>query len=438
MSFEGSRGLRRAGSGRTFTLITGVLTIAVAVVVAGCTVSGGADSGDMLETTATSIAVTTQVPAVGLDELEWRRIPHDDAVFGGEGSQGMTSVATGGSVYVAVGYDSSGGDEDAALWYSSDGTTWSRIPHDETTFGGDGRQSIESVAADGYGFVAVGQDYLGNEWGAAVWRSTDGKSWSRLPHDEAAFGGGGWQVMYSVAVLGSETIAVGGDWSGGDEDAAVWHSSDGTTWTRIPHDEAVFGGSNDQSAWSVAASQSAFVAVGWDLSSGDEDAAVWHSSDGTTWSRIPHDEAVFGGDNDQAMWSVVATESGFYAVGRDWSGGDEDAAVWHSSDGTTWTRIPHDEAVFGGDNDQAMWSLVATESGFYAVGADRSGEDQDAAAWHSSDGTTWTRVPHDEAIFGGSEGQLMNAVAATATRVVAVGAEGWPDNAIASVWTTDS
>jgi len=44
-------------------------------------------------------------------------VPHDEAVFGGAGDQWMRSVVMGGPGLVAVGFDSSGGDWDAAVWY---------------------------------------------------------------------------------------------------------------------------------------------------------------------------------------------------------------------------------------------------------------------------------------------------------------------------------
>jgi hypothetical protein len=54
----------------------------------------------------------------------------------------------------------------------------------------------------------------------------------------------------------------------------------------------------------------------------------------------------------------------------------------------------------------------------------------DAAVWTSVDGIIWTRVPHDEAVFGegvgfGSEGfQGMNSVTAGGPGLVAVGFDG--------------
>jgi hypothetical protein len=88
--------------------------------------------------------------------------------------------------------------------------------------------------------------------------------------------------MKSVTVAGGELIAVGlagTAFSGWD--AAVWTSPDGITWSRIPHDESVFGGAHSPRMSSVTVGGPGLVAVGWD-GSGDRgsdndfgDAAVW-------------------------------------------------------------------------------------------------------------------------------------------------------------------
>jgi hypothetical protein len=98
---------------------------------------------------------------------------------------------------------------------------------------------------------------------------------------------------------------------------------------------------------------------------------------------VPHDEAVFGGPNFQRMLSVVAGGPGLVAVGHDSSGGDNAAAVWTSADGLVWSRVPHDEAVFGGPNSMRMNSVVVGGPGLVAVGWRDSGSLTDAAVWMS-------------------------------------------------------
>jgi hypothetical protein len=347
----------------------------------------------------------------------------------------MRSVAASDSGFVAVGWDRSGGDIDAVVWTSSDGVAWSRVPHDEAVFGGNDTQTMRSVAASDRGFVAVGNDSSGGDFDAAVWTSPDGVVWSRVPHDEAVFGGDGDQQMDDVVMAESGFVAVGLEWMGDDNDAAVWTSPGGLVWSRVPHDEAVFGGESDQDMNSVVGTERGFVAVGEAWLGEDPDAAVWTSPDGLAWSRVPHDAAVFGGDDSQKIMSVTASEFGFVGVGFDRSGGDfADAAVWTSPDGVVWSRVPHDEEVFGGDANQQMDDVVMTESGFVVVGLEETDEDWDAAMWTSPDGVVWSRVPHDEAVFGGDANQQVLSVVSAGSGMVAVGDEESGGDFDAAVW----
>jgi hypothetical protein len=245
----------------------------------------------------------------------------------------MSSVTVGGPGLVAVGSEGSpDGGGVAAVWTSVDGITWSRVPHNEAVFGGENDgyygQSMSSVTTGGPGLVAVGSD-VGR---AAVWTSPDGVTWSRVPHDEVVFASG--SSMSSVTVGGPGVVAVGE----AQNTTAVWTSPDGFAWSRVPHDESVFGGGvdtdRDVAISSVTADADGLVAVGSDPDR--EGVAVWTSVDGLTWSRVPRDEAVFGVTPDRPhmhMASVTVGGPGFVAVGgqgvRPTSGAtDTDALVW--------------------------------------------------------------------------------------------------------------
>jgi hypothetical protein len=406
--------------------------VAVASAAAVLVLVGGAAL--LLRATGSDSPVATSPKIESLSTLAWSRVPYDEAVFGKEFEQAMSSVTVGGPGLVAVG----GAGTDAAVWTSPDGVTWSRVPNDGAVFT---RAGMSSVTAWGLGLVAVGQD----EPNAAVWTSPDGVTWSRVPHDEAVFGGEvgsicGGAGMSSVTVGGPGLVAVGSDGSpdcDGGSDAAVWTSVDGVTWSRVPHDEVVFGGETDgyygQSMSSVTAGGPGLVAVGSDVGR----AAVWTSRDGVTWSRVPHDEAVFAGSG---MNSVAVGGPGLVAVGQ----AQNTAAVWTSPDGIAWSRVPHDEVVFGGgtdtDNDVEISSVTAGAEGLLAVGSDPDREG--VAVWTSVDGLTWFRIPHDEAVFGVTPDRPhmhMSSVTAGGPGFVAVGGHGvrptfGPTNNDAVVW----
>ena len=341
-------------------LLAALAVVGVAVAAAAGLLVGRSQSpSDTLESAAG--------PSSG-DAGSWQRIQHDEAVFGGDGAQVMSSVTLGGPGLVAVGR----ADAAAAVWVSSDGWAWQRIQHDEAVFGGDGAQVMSSVTLGGPGLIAVGYD-RGRE-SAAVWVSPDGRAWQRIQHDEAVFGGEeGQMMMLSMSRGGPGFVAVGGD----DGTAAVWVSSDGRAWQRVEHDEAVFGGPGRQLMQSVVAGGPGLVAVGHDSGAGEGAAAVWTSPDGRRWSRVSHDETVFGGPAFQMMHSVTLGGPGLVAVGEDGA----PAAVWVSSDGRAWQRIQHDEAVFGGDGAQMMYSVTLGGPGLVAVGYDLWRES--AAVWTS-------------------------------------------------------
>jgi hypothetical protein len=375
-------------------------------------------------TESDSPVATTQAEPLSLSV--WSVVSHDEAVFGGEGSQTILSVTHGGSGLVAVGSDGGGGpwannsDTDAAVWTSPDGITWSRVPHEEAVFGGARSQVMSSVVAGGPGLVAVGWDGQGilddsTDVDAAIWTSVDGDTWSRVPHDEEVFGGA-W--IKSVTVGGPGLVAVGteGPWSVGD--AAVWTSADGINWSRVPHDESVFGGADLQTINDVTMGGPGLVAVGSDGGTGPWDnnaaatAAVWTSVDGITWFRVPHNETVFGTEgNPLPMLSVTAGGPGLIAVGADLRPpGLAKTPVWTSPDGITWTRVP-DDVTFRG----AMMDVTVGGPGLVTVGLD-------GIVWTSVDGITWTSFPDDDAVFG--RAGHMFSVITQGPYLVAVGSDG--------------
>lgn len=385
------------------------------------------------EFTPTTPAESTPTTVVGsppttLGELvlvpgSWSRIPHDESVFGGDGDQSMSSVTVGGPGLVAVGGDGLHDSGHAAIWTSVDGIEWSRVPHDEEVFGGPGEQWMGTVTVGGPGLVAVGWA-LENPWDAdaAVWTSPDGINWTRVPHDEAIFGGLSYQAMGGVTAGGPGLVAVGEDRSRDvdDGDVAVWTSVDGITWSRVPHDESVFGTGQ---VTSVTSTDSRIVAVGNEGFDGGDHAAVWTSPNGIDWSRVPHDDNVFG---RAVMQSVTVGGPGFVAVGSAGSGDGIDAAVWTSADGINWSRVPHDEDIFGGVAGQAMESVTVGGPGLVAGGWDVGA----AAVWTSPDGITWSRVSEDQAIFASGK---ISSVASANSALVAVGND-WSDNYDAAVW----
>jgi hypothetical protein len=320
-------------------------------------------------------------------------------------------VLIGGVAWLSSADESTGSVTDSAPSVTLAGD-WTRVPHDEAVFGGTGNQWVESVTVGGQGLVAVGSD--GSD--AAVWTSVDGLTWNRVPDDEAVFGGSGTTAMLSVTVGAPGLVAVGYEGSrfGGSPQAAVWTSADGVTWSRVPLDESIFGG------WmkGVTAGGPGLVAVGVEGSG----AAVWTSVDGLNWSRVAQNIDIFGSPGGQGygMTSVTAGGPGLVAVGSNVDVGG--VAVWTSVDGIAWSRVPDETFSPTFSPEGFMWSVTAGGPGLVAVGFDGP----NAAVWTSADGITWSQIPHDEEVFGGPGDSLMsmNSVATSGKGLVAVGLAG--------------
>ena len=270
--------------------------------------------------------------------------------------------------------------------------------------------------------MAVGFAYpSGTRVAAAVWTSPDGSVWSRVPHDEAVFGRDRPQSMKSVTAFGSGLVAVGMI----DQRPAVWISPNGLAWSLVPDNPEAFAREGLPDVEGVTVGGPGLVAVGRD----DNSAAVWTSPDGITWSRVPHDMEVFGGEGVQGMVSVTPAGQGLVAVGYDHSSSN-DPALWTSPDGVAWFRVPPDELVFPGPGGTKMNSVTVGPDGLVAVGWDG----QSPAVWTSEEGGAWWLTSHAESAFGTKD--TLDGVTAIGPGLVAVGSAASGRNLHAAAWVT--
>jgi hypothetical protein len=450
-------------------------------------------------TTVAPVA-TTVPPVVPATPMTWDRI--DDAVafnYGAAGIRVMTDIAVRDGIAVAVGFDTAddGYFMDAAVWYSVDGVTWNRVPHDEAVFGGFHHQRMNSVVALESGFLAVGSDgdeqgppwttFLDDPWDevwnlrseshAAVWRSDDGISWMKVPHVDAFSEADGGAVMNDVALGESGLVAVGlvygqtgpfATYREGylseprdvviDVDAAVWRSVDGVSWSRVRAEDETFGGDTvRQSMNAVTAGGPGFVAVGQEgfdfvgfdewtpipdssapkAGSGsahvaDNVAAVWTSPDGETWTRVANEPSLAHGGGEVTGWAtmfdIASHAQGLVAVGRDvWLPSTRfseswRAAVWLSADGLSWRRA----VGVGVDGFPDMHAVTVVADGTLVAGGGVF--PYDGGTWTSQDrGDTWAGRPYEDGLFG-----MIRGLAVFGDKVLAVGSHG--GNVDASVW----
>ncbi|MBN2114083.1 MAG: hypothetical protein JW785_08160 [Acidimicrobiia bacterium] len=254
------------------------------------------------------------------------------------------------------------------------GTTWQRLPEQPALQDG----WIAAVTDGGPGLVAVGGSHLRAD--ASVWVSADGSVWERV--ESAAFGSGREdddQFMVDVASTPLGLIAVGS--------TDVWVSADGLTWERVARDEDVFGPGS--SIERVVAGGPGLVALG----TLDNVPTIWVSADAVTWTRVDSDlesDGVPAVLLDVAVWDGLLVAVGYADPGRDLGarmGADDidlSPAVWLSSDGLSWARLPADAIEPEADSSYYgswMQGVTTNADGLVAVGS---------AAWASPDGREWT------------------------------------------------
>jgi hypothetical protein len=154
-----------------------------------------------------SIVHDNEDPAVWLDNgTRWVRARSRSKSLHEPGLQVMNSVTEGRNGLVAVGFDASGTDRDAAVWTSHDGLRWNRVP--PRVFRAPGFEDMEGVAWTKAGYVAAGRD-----------DSPDGRHWEKqapLRFDD------GYPRLAGIAEFHSRLFAFGRVRIHGDVDAIVF------------------------------------------------------------------------------------------------------------------------------------------------------------------------------------------------------------------------
>lgn len=325
--------------------------------------------------------------------------------------------------------------------------TWRRLEDPTGALADEGNESVTQVITGGPGLVAVGYDDSGcgwgpwgqlygqsgfavfeNEWawacGGAVWLSADGESWTRVPDPDGVFSvESGVAALTGVADNGSRLVAVGVTGTESPDPnspfgprAGVWVSDDdGASWARVPHDEAVFGGEGRHLMLTVIATDSGFVAAGDEL---------WSSPDGWNWTRLgpmqpPVITSLETASTNQVR-RMARTPDGYVAVGA-----CDNACAWTSPDGLSWTPAEVTYATATAPDTTGMFDVVAGPAGPVAVGSQglMSDYNWDAAVWLSDRGGEWSWVLGEGGVFAKSFTQELQGVTVIGDRLVAVGVQ---------------
>jgi hypothetical protein len=109
---------------------------------------------------------------------------------------------------------------------------------------------------------------------------------------------------------------------------------------------------------------------------------IWGSADGHAWETVQTIK-------DAALYDVVAGDGVVVAVGAELDAEmNATAAAWSSTDGTTWER-----ATVAGPDKASMGSVATTSDGFIATGDRRLGESR--PIWVATTATSWEALDND-------------------------------------------
>jgi hypothetical protein len=228
---------------------------------------------------------------------------------------------------------------------------------------------------------------------------------SQLQWTSQAFEAGAF--VSDLALDGDRLVAVGGN---KDSLAAIWTSADdGLSWdaTELPLSPPVKGAQAQLTH--VAAHDGTIVATGeWAVpnqpAAQPQWAAWFFSPDrGAEWHEAP-------GLRSGVIFDLAATERGFLAVGMDFGRGT--LQTWGSPDGLQWSNLPA-----RGLPEFGAFDLHLAVFGDRLIAAGVTQEASRPRIWSTKDGSTWTSAPDAPVDQGG-----VNAIAASAGRVLAVGA----------------
>ena len=319
----------------------------------------------------------------------------------------VTSAAPLGDGFVAVGFGALPGEgfygpRQGIVWQSTDGRSWTSQADPAFQF-----VTLEKVVVLGdslftFGTIAMCDSLISDECveppeqGWAVWRSTGGGPWERLPQSPDMQHG----TIDGVVATNSLLIAFGA--TGDDAQPVVWASPDGVTWTTgagLPEMDQI---------WAMASAPGVgLIAFGslYSNSIETDQTVAARSADGTHFEAAAAPQ-LLGATIRSATWG----SNKFVAVGD-----AEDielrltTVALNSVDGGSWSEST---AADGSFQDNAAAFVHAVPNGFLAVGYVPSLDEfglSGGTSWFSADGQQWRAA----GTFGGQFETLDTSAAGT-------------------------
>ncbi len=338
-------------------------------------------------------------------------------------SHGVTATPNG---FAAVGFGAAPGEtyfgrRQGIVWTSADGRTWQQSA--DPAFASATLEGLVALGDSLYAFgtiEACGLEAPDDcvevpESGWAVWRSTGGGAWERLPQFAAIQTGS----IDGVTVAHGNLVAFG--WAGEEAMPTIWFSPDGTNWTGT----AALAEMEQITAVSETPSGVSAFGTRYSEELDDIELMAAFSSDGVTFGSVGAPSLP-----GATIQSLASGSVGLAAVGE---ATDPDlnftGVALHSADGLTWTQASAGDGSFDGSD---ILAAHAVTGGFVALGLLPDSEDfgvSSGQSWRSSDGLSWSAL----APFGESFTRISSSAAGGAGIVAfTVTEEGFEEESVTS------
>jgi hypothetical protein len=258
------------------------------IALAGCTSSKHAEPSRSAASSPSASAEPSRPPSSWpVGRAGWQAVP-----LPAPGAR-VVAIARDGATTYAFGSVPGPAGRAPAAWTTTDARHWNRIALRATTYYG-AQAELTLVGLAGGRISVYGLAYGGAHGlpRPTNWTGPAAGAQTRLVDHEPAvevFGGEhAISVNGETARAGTDLIVGQWDGPGGRYGAAVWTSPDGVTWTRNTADPALVSAPGEQtSARGAASGADGFVVVGDTLRGGGTTALSWTSPDGRVWRRIP-------------------------------------------------------------------------------------------------------------------------------------------------------
>jgi hypothetical protein len=249
------------------------------------------------------------------------------------------------------------------VWKSTDGLKWTQVKSPSYVDATDPNPlTWESRHCAGYVIYndemwIIGGDPNHNHYQNDIWKSKDGRSWTRVAADVP------WRnrAIHHTLVHDGKIWVMGGqtfpNYIEGNQIYYndIWSSTDGINWIQYPNAPWPARGTT---IGNVVFNNRMWI-IGGATYEGKYYNDVWSSEDGTNWTEHV----------DFAPWkgwqyhNITIFDGKMWIVGGMLGGGINTNTVWYSSDGTNWYEFPntpwvhrHAASVYSYDN--ALWVVA--------------------------------------------------------------------------------